>query len=180
MAEITWLGEGESGPQETRAYGDRRFKVGEPVEINDEAIIRKARGNRLFEVSGDYEPPEEEGPADEEEIAGLVANASGTPVAIGDVVKNAGFGTEEELRAHAEATEAQLEEYEKKLEGTDFAAETMEEAIENAEQPEGLPARKATGAKKTAAKKSSKRGAKKRRRGRKAASQNGNSDEDSA
>jgi hypothetical protein len=179
MAEITWLGEGESGPQETRAYGDRRFRVGEPVEINDEAIIRKARGNRLFEVSGEYEEPEEQGPADEEEIAGLVANASGTPVAIGDVVKNAGFGTEEELRAHAEATEAQLEEFEKKLEGTDFAAETLEETVANAEPAEGPPARKATGAKKTAAKKGAKRGAKKRRRGRKAA-QNGNGDDDAA
>ena len=56
MAKLTWLGEeelhdGAADPSFTMAF-EMKFKKGEPVEVSDKDIIRRARGNRFFEVSG--------------------------------------------------------------------------------------------------------------------------------
>lgn len=55
MAKITWLGEDSpevAGPSFTTAFGGIRFPKGEPVEIVDKDMIRRARSNPFFEVSG--------------------------------------------------------------------------------------------------------------------------------
>ncbi len=55
MAKLTWLGEDEqgvAGPSFTTAFGGVKFPKGEPVEVTDKDIIRRARGNKFFEVSG--------------------------------------------------------------------------------------------------------------------------------
>jgi hypothetical protein len=54
MARITWLGEdgdGVAGPSYTTCF-DLKFPKGQPVEVSDSDIIKRARKNRFFEVSG--------------------------------------------------------------------------------------------------------------------------------
>lgn len=51
MAKITWIGEGDSDPKEI-GWGGHTFKKGEAVEVENEAIIAKARGNKHFKVEG--------------------------------------------------------------------------------------------------------------------------------
>jgi hypothetical protein len=48
MVKITWLGEGD-GPKENRWNGIV-FPVGQAVEVEDEHMIRKAKGNRFYKV----------------------------------------------------------------------------------------------------------------------------------
>jgi hypothetical protein len=50
MAKVTWLGEGDAGPEETQAFG-KTFKLGEPVEITDEEALKSATGNQFFDVT---------------------------------------------------------------------------------------------------------------------------------
>lgn len=58
MAQVTWLGEdeihgeGAAGPSFTTAFGGLKFPKGKPVEVSDRDIIKRARGNPFFEVSG--------------------------------------------------------------------------------------------------------------------------------
>lgn len=56
-AKITWIGEGEDGPQET-TLGSHKMPLGEAVEVSDPAVIETARGNRFFKVEGG--PPKQE------------------------------------------------------------------------------------------------------------------------
>ena len=93
MAKVTWLGEGESGPEETQAYG-KTFKIGEPVEIKDEEALKSATGNQFFDVSGAKNQPDTI--EDDPELIPV----PGQPAALGDVVKNAAFGSQEELDNH--------------------------------------------------------------------------------
>jgi hypothetical protein len=93
MAKVKWLGEGDEGPEETQAFG-KTFKVGESVEITDEEQLNSAKGNQYFDVAGDKSPTIEDDPE-------LMAPIPG-PAALGDQVKNAAFGTQEELDAHRE------------------------------------------------------------------------------
>ncbi len=60
MATLTWLGEDElhnggAGPSFTHAFGGIIFPKGEAVEVNDRAIVEKARNNPFFEVEGEAE-----------------------------------------------------------------------------------------------------------------------------
>jgi hypothetical protein len=102
MAKVKWLGEGDAGPEETQAFG-RTFRIGEAVDITDEEQLKSATGNQYFDVAGAKNQPEtiEDNPE-------LMAPIPG-PAALGDQVKNAAFGTQEELDAHRqmsiEATE---------------------------------------------------------------------------
>jgi hypothetical protein len=93
MAKVKWLGEGDAGPEETQAFG-RTFRIGEAVDITDEEQLKSATGNQYFDVAGAKNQPEtiEDNPE-------LMAPISG-PAALGDQVKNAAFGTQEELDAH--------------------------------------------------------------------------------
>jgi hypothetical protein len=93
MAKVTWLGEGDAGPEETQAFG-KTFKLGEPVEITDEEALKSATGNQFFDVKGAKDQPEtiEDNPE--------LLPVSGQPAALGDVVKNAAFGSQEELDNH--------------------------------------------------------------------------------
>jgi hypothetical protein len=50
MAKVTWIGEGPDGPQECG-----EFKIGEPVEVTDEARLKKYAGNKYYKVEG-WEP----------------------------------------------------------------------------------------------------------------------------
>ncbi len=55
MAKLTWLGEDTpdvSGPSFTTAFGGIKFPKGEPVEVADKDIIRRAQKNQYFEVTG--------------------------------------------------------------------------------------------------------------------------------
>jgi len=57
MAKLTWLGEDElhgggAGPSFTTAFGGIKFPKGQPVDVNDQAIIDRATRNRFFEVEG--------------------------------------------------------------------------------------------------------------------------------
>jgi hypothetical protein len=102
MAKVKWLGEGDAGPEETQAFG-RTFRIGEAVDVTDEEQLKSATGNQYFDVAGAKNQPEtiEDNPE-------LMAPITG-PAALGDQVKNAAFGTQEELDAHRqmsiEATE---------------------------------------------------------------------------
>src|SRR5215207_6790462 len=93
MAKVKWLGEGDAGPEETQAFG-KTFRLGEAVEITDEEQLKSATGNQYFDVAGAKNQPEtiEDNP----ELMGPVPG----PAALGDIVKNAAFGTQEELDAH--------------------------------------------------------------------------------
>jgi len=51
MAKVTWVGEGDSDPKEI-GWGGYTFKKGEAVEVENEAILEKARGNKHFKVAG--------------------------------------------------------------------------------------------------------------------------------
>lgn len=54
MAKVTWLGEDTenyAGPSFTTCY-EMKFRKGEPVEISDKEIIRRAQKNQFFEVTG--------------------------------------------------------------------------------------------------------------------------------
>lgn len=71
MARITWIGEeGESSP--TTVWYGRELRVGEAIEIEDERLIAKAKGNKFFKVEDDpsfnpsqwREPDTEADPAD--------------------------------------------------------------------------------------------------------------------
>jgi len=52
MPTITWLGEGDEGPQSTTAFGGIEFKVGEAVECKDEKFLARAAKNQYFKVEG--------------------------------------------------------------------------------------------------------------------------------
>jgi hypothetical protein len=134
MAKVTWLGEGDSGPEETQAYG-KTFKVGEAVDIKDENALNSARGNQFFKVAGDKNETIEDNPE--------LMPVPGQPAALGDVVKNAAFGSEEELENHRQMS---IE-----------AAERNDEIQEQARRGRGRPA----GSKNKSPSKASKKGAKK-------------------
>lgn len=58
MTKLIWLGEddlhnGGAGPSFTTAYGGIKFPKGEPVDVEDQAIVAKARNNQFFEVEED-------------------------------------------------------------------------------------------------------------------------------
>jgi hypothetical protein len=50
MTKVTWVGEGDSDPKEI-GWGGYTFKKGEAVEVENEAILEKARGNKHFKVA---------------------------------------------------------------------------------------------------------------------------------
>lgn len=93
---VTWLGDG-SGAEENEFRGVV-FKKGEAVDVTDETMIAKAKTNKFFQVGG--------GKAQDEPSA---ATIPGPTTAGGEVVRNAAFGTEEELRAHREESEEAAE-----------------------------------------------------------------------
>jgi hypothetical protein len=54
MAKVTWLGEDEeniAGPSWT-TWQNMRFDKGRAVEITNNEILAKAKGNRFFKVEG--------------------------------------------------------------------------------------------------------------------------------
>ena len=60
MAKLTWLGsedyrEGES-PLESCVWNGVLFTAGDKVEVSDEWMINKAKGNRFFRVENGKEP----------------------------------------------------------------------------------------------------------------------------
>ena len=59
MAKITWLGEGDYKEGETPlsscTWKGILFTAGDKVEISDEWMIKKARGNRFFKVEDTYQ-----------------------------------------------------------------------------------------------------------------------------
>ena len=61
MAKITWLGEGDYKEGETPlsscTWKGILFTAGDRVEISDEWMINKARGNRFFRVEEAAEAP---------------------------------------------------------------------------------------------------------------------------
>lgn len=62
MAKITWLGEDQddvAGPSFTTCF-DLKFRKGEPVEVKDAAIVKKAKNNPFFEVTGGPGRPSED------------------------------------------------------------------------------------------------------------------------
>lgn len=52
MAKITWLGEGDDGPEETEGFKGMKFKKGEAVDCDDPAILATASTNKYFKVEG--------------------------------------------------------------------------------------------------------------------------------
>jgi hypothetical protein len=112
MAQVKWLGEGDDGPDEIQAYG-RTIKKGESVEINDDAVVRKAARNPSFEVTGG--PPDVKPPEDKDLIPEFLPPSPGPNQ--GEHVKNAAFGSEEELRQHREASIDQVERFQEKVGG---------------------------------------------------------------
>jgi hypothetical protein len=50
LGTITWLGEGEGGPQ-VNEWNGLKFKVGEAVEVTSEHMMKKAKTNRFYDVS---------------------------------------------------------------------------------------------------------------------------------
>lgn len=57
MAKITWIGEDElhedgSGPSKNKWNGIS-FPKGEPVDVSDERMVAKARGNQFYKVEDD-------------------------------------------------------------------------------------------------------------------------------
>jgi hypothetical protein len=106
MAQVKWLGEGDDGPDEIQAYG-RTIKKGESVEINDERVVRKAVGNKSFEVTGG--PPDVKPPLEADQIPEFLPPYPGPN--LGEHVKNAAFGSEEEMRLHREASIEQTERF---------------------------------------------------------------------
>jgi hypothetical protein len=68
MAKITWKGEAEGPPSCT--WNGIIFPVGRAVEVTDETMIRKAKGNPFFKVDDEpqkvqwREPDTEADPAD--------------------------------------------------------------------------------------------------------------------
>lgn len=77
MTKLTWLGEDElhgggAGPSFTTAFGGIKFPKGEPVEVEDEAIVAKARNNQFFAVEGGVpDAADEAGSLDDMKIAEL-------------------------------------------------------------------------------------------------------------
>jgi hypothetical protein len=69
MAKITWKGEAEGPPSCT--WNGINFPVGRAVEVTDETMLRKAKGNPFFKVNDEpqttqwREPATEADPADE-------------------------------------------------------------------------------------------------------------------
>lgn len=69
MAKITWMGEDflhktvtsqgvtveGAGPSFT-TWGPYKFKVGEAVEVTDQNIIKRAKGNKFFKVEEEEKP----------------------------------------------------------------------------------------------------------------------------
>lgn len=52
---VTWLGEDTddyAGPSFTTCF-DRKFPKGKPIEVSDPDTIKRAQGNKFFEVEGD-------------------------------------------------------------------------------------------------------------------------------
>ena len=102
MTKVTWLGDG-TAEENTNAFGT--FKVGEAVDVNDKTpagkdFVENAKQNRFFKVAGNTNPDAKPGEPD------------GSPpasIALGAVVRNAAFGSEEELRAHRETSEEEGE-----------------------------------------------------------------------
>lgn len=84
MTKVTWLGEDElhgggAGPSFTTAFGGIKFPKGEPVDVTDDAIVAKARGNQYFEVEGDEHDDADGDALDDMKIADLreMADARG-------------------------------------------------------------------------------------------------------
>lgn len=53
MTKVIWLGEDQGdipGPSFTTCYGGLKFSKGEPVELTDPDMIRRAKGNPNFNV----------------------------------------------------------------------------------------------------------------------------------
>jgi hypothetical protein len=146
MAKVTWLGEGDAGPEETQAFG-KTFKLGEPVEITDEEALKSATGNQFFDVAGAKNQPDtiEDNPE--------LLPVAGQPAALGDVVKNAAFGSQEELDNHRQ-----------------MSIEAAERNDEIQQQTEKRGRGRPRGSKNAASgsKKSSKKASKASKRGRKA------------
>lgn len=70
MARVLWLGEdgeGVAGPSFTTCFG-KKFPKGEPVELTDADMIRRAAGNPFFRVESESPPalPAPEPPAHDE------------------------------------------------------------------------------------------------------------------
>jgi hypothetical protein len=63
----TWLG-GPGEPESCEWMGVT-FPEGVPVEISDEFMIRKAKGNKFFDVSDDDAPAAEEKPSKADNLA---------------------------------------------------------------------------------------------------------------
>ena len=60
MAKVTWLGEGDEGPEETTAF-NTAFKKGEAVEVDEKTgWLARAASNRFFKIEGYTKPPPDE------------------------------------------------------------------------------------------------------------------------
>ncbi len=68
MAKVTWLGEDEeyadgNGPR-FNVWNGIQFEIGKPVEVDDAAMLVKAKGNRFFRVGNPPGRPPAPKPAD--------------------------------------------------------------------------------------------------------------------
>ena len=99
MPKITWLGDGSA---DENVWGGLTFKKGEAVTVNDEAMVKKAKANPYFKVSGEKAQASE---------APVVANPLGRP---DDIPENAAFASQEQLDARHDASQELAEQDEAK------------------------------------------------------------------
>lgn len=98
MTRVTWLGDGSDA--ETNEWNGLTFEKGKSLDVKDEALVETAKGNKFFKVSGNDAETIEDNPI--------------TPPTAGredDVTKNVSFGSEEELRAHREASQIRADQH---------------------------------------------------------------------
>lgn len=122
MTKVTWLGDG-SGAQENEWNGVV-FKLGEAVEVKDEAMVEKAKANKFYKVAGNKAETVEDNP--------LAPPTVGRP---DDLPENIAFAPQERLDAHREASRV--------------AAEQGEERAERAGRRPGRPRKETRGGSET-------------------------------
>lgn len=98
MTKVTWLGDGSDSDESE--WNGQTFKKGEAVDVKDERMVEKAKGNPYFKVAGDKSPTVEDNPI-----------SPPVPGRADDQVKNISFGSDRELQAHRENSIARSEQH---------------------------------------------------------------------
>jgi hypothetical protein len=83
---VTWLGDGSDA--DVNEWNGHTFKKGEAVDVDDEAMVETAKGNRFYDVAGDKSPTVKDNP-----------DAPILPGRIDDLPENAAFAPQEQLTA---------------------------------------------------------------------------------